>query len=288
MLNAKIFPDANQELLLKTILNDSSSIQDMWQLWNEKVDFDHLDYDTCCVIPTLYKTLVKYEINSPNLALMKGLSRKFWCKNQLLYSQLDRLLNLADNQNISIFAIRGTAINLAYYQELALRPVEEIDLFVDSKKIDNFKQFLVNNNWQEISPAPVNNTLRFLNPKNGVRLDIYQSILPTNLEENNDSNNPLLEDKLTSNLQTINFKNHQLKILTPENQLLQVSMQGHNPKYVSPYRWVMDAIQIITLTPKFDWSYFQQIQQQIQQKNSVLLMLDYLKNTFVINIPLFD
>ncbi len=51
---------------------------------------------------------------------------------------------------------------------------------------------------------------------------------------------------------------------------------------------VMDAVQIIESTPQFDWSYFQQIQAQTSSENKVLPMLDYLKNTFDINIPVFN
>ncbi len=215
---------------------------------------------------------------------MKGLSRKFWYKNQLLYTQLDRLLSLTDRQNISLFAIRGTAINLAYYPDLVLRPVEEIDLSLNYEKIDYFKELLLSNNWQEISPTYVNNILRFLHRKTSVKLDIYQYLLQNNLESENHYQDLELEKKLISNLKTIKFKNHKIKILTPEDQLLQVLIQGQNPQFVSPYRWIMDAIQIITSTSQFDWLYFQKIQQQVKQENSISSMLEYLKNTFKINI----
>lgn len=290
MSTLKFYPNETQELLLKTILFDGETSKKSWQQWKNLIDFDRLDYDTCCLIPSLYKTLIKHQITSKYMPLMKGLARKFWYKNQLLYAQLTRLNNSFQSEKISLIAIRGTAINLAYYKNDLVRPVEEIDLLlINTSQIDKFNKLLINRKWQKIPDSPITETIRFLHPPTSVKLDLHKYILQTGLENDSFKMSCLLEKekKLLVNTQTIFLKENTLKILSPEVQLLQVLMQGTNPNFVSPYRWIMDIHQIIKSTPSFNWLSFSENVKRFEQKKIVLPMLNYLRSCYAIDVPEF-
>jgi hypothetical protein len=279
---SNFFPNPNQELLLTSILLCGDTSKEAWKKWDSLVDFDRLDYDTCCLIPSLYAKLCAENIKTSLLPVMRGIYRKYWCKNQLQYRQLSILRQYFKAKKLEAIAIRGTAIALRYYSDYGLRPVEEIDLWIQRNQLAEFTELLRVHNWQSIPNPPSKNSWRFLHHQGLLKLDLHQYALQTGLETKPEEldNLRITEVNLWNQSESIPFENDFLRLLCPEDQLLQVLIQGINPKYVSPYRWIMDAHQIIKKTPNFDWSRFKKQANHFEKQFPLNEMLGYLKSTF--------
>ncbi|MBR8831084.1 MAG: hypothetical protein N5P05_003791 [Chroococcopsis gigantea SAG 12.99] len=279
------WPDPTQELLLKSILLDGRDGALAWEEWSNTVNFDDLDYDACCLVPILYATLTAKGIETPLLPRMKGIYKKHWVKNGLQYRQLMGLLQLFHERGLKTIVIRGTAIALRYYRDYGLRPVEELDLLIQGDDRQAFEALLKNEGWRGAIDPPVKNTRRFLHPQKPVKVDLYESAYATGVEVSPDDGKARKEFRLWEAAENIIFEGHSLRVLCPLHQLLQILIQGTNTDHVSPYRWVMDACQIIINTPDLHWGIFWQEARVFGVDELVNNMVDYLNSEFTVAIP---
>lgn len=117
-------------MLLQTIIGSESTAVAAWKDWNIAIDFSDIDYDSCCLVRLLCNVLKTRQISNPFLFTMKGIYRKYWYKNQLMYKHLEFILEKLATADIFPILFKGTVLFPKYYQDYGNRPIEEIELLI--------------------------------------------------------------------------------------------------------------------------------------------------------------
>lgn len=273
----KYLPTPVQKLLLKAILTSGDTAMEAWTSWNLAIDFNDIDYDSCCLVPALYESLKAQEISTPFMFTMKGIYRKIWYKNQLLFNHLEFILKKLEQENIFTLVFKGTALVPRYYQDYGKRPVEELELLVPQEQKDLIVTVLQEIGWSIGFKGEKKQPWRFIQQKDKVKLDIHWAALQEPMEA--------LDQCFWQGCESLQLKNLSGKILCPADQLLHVLIDGVHSHRVSPLRWVMDASMILKQTPQLDWSRFLDHKNRFHLSDPVDNMLPYLKDTFGAPIP---
>jgi len=61
---------------------------------------------------------------------------KWSAQNQLLFAELGRILNALENVEAGVIVLKGAALGMSVYPDLALRPMNDLDLLVDKHSLD--------------------------------------------------------------------------------------------------------------------------------------------------------
>src|SRR5437667_10739119 len=77
------WPTSTQLLLLRACLESGAEARAAWEEWSSIVDLDHLDYQSCYLLPMLDKNLRAIGVTGhPWLGRIKGYRRNIWCRNR--------------------------------------------------------------------------------------------------------------------------------------------------------------------------------------------------------------
>ncbi len=127
---------ADKILLLKSALLQGEEAAESWNKYYS--DFNYKKVDPVCnkIIPLLYVNLKKHNIETPLLKEFKNIYNITWYKNKLLFNKLFLAIEALSNAGIEAMPLKGMALTLAYYKDFGLRPMNDFDLFIPEKKID--------------------------------------------------------------------------------------------------------------------------------------------------------
>jgi hypothetical protein len=237
------WPTAEQELLLKAALLTGEESIAAWKRWAAAVDFDLLDAGSQRLLPLLYRNLVKQGIEHPALAIYKGFYRMTWYKNQLLLHRLSRVLHLLDSRGIPAVLLKGAAMAQLYYNDWALRPMNDFDLLVPQEKTLQAVDLLCGDGWSPSLRKPDAEDLKIrhavtLVDGSGMEFDLHWRVI---LEWG--VNN--FEQRMRHDYSKIRFNGIGAYALSPTDQFFHVLIHGARWNAVAPLRWIPDAMAIL-------------------------------------------
>lgn len=123
-------PTAAQELLLKACLRPGREAVACWEAWRTQIDIDQIDVGSRRLLPLLHAALAVAGIDHPLMGKYRGMWRLAWCRNQILMRDGLALAAALRQAGIMPMALKGAALNLAYYHDIGLRPMIDFDLMV--------------------------------------------------------------------------------------------------------------------------------------------------------------
>ena len=89
-MNVKWHLSAEHKHLLRATLCTGAAAQDAWQLWSTTVDFENdLDLASYRLLPMLYYNLQASQIDVQLLPRLRGVYKRTWVENQLLFKKLE-------------------------------------------------------------------------------------------------------------------------------------------------------------------------------------------------------
>ncbi|NEP19644.1 MAG: nucleotidyltransferase family protein, partial [Leptolyngbya sp. SIO4C1] len=236
-----LWPNPVQELLLKAILLNGESGYSAWEQWDASVDFNRLDYHTCCLMPCLYFALRDRSIKSPTLPSIKGIYRKYWCKNQLQFRQLRIVQQKFQEAGLPLIVIRGVALALRSYRDSGLRPVEQLDLLIQAEHIEPVQKLLQDQAWKSVANPYNPNSQYFVNSQGNIKLELHLDAWPLSLDAQAETLKQLHQQNSNLWQAAQSFSQPDgavFQMLCPADQLLQVLIQGtYDVSHRSPYRW---------------------------------------------------
>ncbi len=100
-------PSETDRLLLQALLLPDQPAQAAWQAWAARVQLDDVGGAAFHLLPALYQRLADHAWPSPDLARLKGISRKTWYENQMRQSTLQALLAGLSEAGITPLLLRG-------------------------------------------------------------------------------------------------------------------------------------------------------------------------------------
>lgn len=279
------FPNSSQELLLKTALSEKETALDCWEKWKSVTDFENdVDLGSFRLLPLIFYRLHSFGHSDEFTGRLKGIYRKSWSKNQQLLYVASSHIKDFNEADIEVIVVKGIPLSLNIYDNLAVRPMYDVDILVPfSKKMEAIK-LLRKKGFTPDDERILEYSLNYgkgmgFKNESGVELDLHWRPLPDSIL-NSDPND--FWDKV----RPINILNTQALAMSPEDELLCTIVHGMRRNPLPPIRWVTDAVTIIRKSDvEIDWDRFLTYTTRYKVVIQVKKGLEYLVQNFDLHIP---
>ncbi len=274
------WPTGEQVLLLRAALLQGEDAIAAWKQWKKTVDFESLDTGSYRLLPLLYRNLSAHGVHDTLMAKLKGVYRRTWYNNQLLFHKILAVLHSFHQAGIQTMLLKGAVLVLDYYQDYGIRPMDDFDVLVRTADAPATISLLKTMGWitpEIIKPETLISRMHAISFKNesGQNLDLHWHVLAECLHENADY------DFWTGAI-SLQLGDVSTYALNPTDQLLHACIHGARWNLLPPIRWVADAMTIINSSQaEIDW---ERLLTQAEQRRLVLR----LKETLTILRELLD
>src|SRR5262245_17110144 len=132
---------------------DTATLQRIRKLLGESLDWDIVIQlaRRHRVTPLLYwnlQTICSEDVPPAAMQLFRETYRSSAQKNLLLAAELLKIHNLLDSNAIPVLPLKGPTLAVLAYDNLSLRPFEDLDILVREQDILRVKQLLVSHGYQ--------------------------------------------------------------------------------------------------------------------------------------------
>jgi len=203
--------------------------------------------------------LLYHRIKSKNIAISEEVAGKLKEKyqqnamrNMSLYQELHRLLGVFQEKDIPIIVLKGAYLAEAVYENIALRPMGDLDLLVNIDNLSRIEQELLALGYQPMDCnrviAQENYHFSYQLPEHGIHVEIHWSLFIRK--------NPLQFDEggLWSRSQTVTIAQTTTRTLSPEDLLLHLCHHTARHTYDMRLRMFSDIGELIKRQgSQLDW-----------------------------------
>ena len=281
---ARLFSTRQQELLLRAALLTGPASVDAWERWRAATDFDgYLDNESFHLLPLLYTNLRRYRVTDPFVHKLKGIYRLAWCKNQVIFRDIEDVLGALHEAGVKTMLLNEAALTLLHYKDRGARPVTDIDVLVPVTRAQQVIELLAQSGWTPATPLLVSQ-LRYghsllIKNRSGREFNLHWDVLSECWQEDVDSD--FWRDAVP--LRMNNVVSH---ALNSTDTLLHFIVHGMKWNPEPPIRWIADAITIInSADAEIDWLRLDHQAQKRRLGNQVRMGLKFLYDTFNARIP---
>ena len=247
-------PTARQELLLRAALLPTAEAGAAWSEWATDSAMDNLDEGSYRLLPLVYRNLKAQGIQHRLMGTLKGLYRRAWYENQLLFHRTAGVLESLRKAGIPTLLLKGAALALEYYKDLGARPMSDLDFLVPEEKAVAACALLEAAGWRRTTAAPAKLTASFLRARHalgmeheaGGKIDLHWHVLYWTCFPGADRD--FWADSVPADL-----LGETTRTLNPADQLLHACVHGVDWNEVSPVRWIPDALAVMGSAPSLDW-----------------------------------
>jgi len=245
---------AEQKILAcVTELNpDSNQRQKMRQLMSHDVDVDHLislAYREG-LAGLLYKNLIKSgaleSLSHEQKERLQTLYYQTVLSNSKLIQDLKEILHLLDKKNIRVVLLQGIALLLPIYDDIGLRPLTDIDLWVLQKDYDGLISILGSQGYERDHLYP--NTFR----KDSTIFDLHTQIPWADRIKARKMLLAKSQEHIYSETQVAEFEGQEVLCLSQYDQVLFLGLHAlkHN---VSRLIWIADIKSLLADWKGSEW-----------------------------------
>ena len=285
-----IWPDANQEALLRASLLTEKQALPAWEFWVSHVDIDHLDHGSFRLLPLLFKNLRRLNVKHELISKLQGIYKLAWYQNQMLIGKVKIIMEDLNDNGFEILIFKGSALSSLYYNDLGVRPMNDFDILVKNEKAPSAIQFLLKKGWRSIERPFLNSYLPddsyfqslhgdgFKNSDN-TEIDLHWHVLAECCNATADSY--FWDDSI--DLDTFGF---QARTLNASDHLLHTCIHGTRWNVVPTIRWIADAYKILQIESKIiDWERILKLSEEFKLTLPLLNSFKYLNQLFKGPIP---
>ncbi len=279
-------PDEQQILLLKAALCPGQDCYDNFQQWRKQVDLDDIESASFRLIPLLYENLRKHAVHQVELGKLKGISRYHWCKNQILLKSMTDLLRLLSLNEVDTLVLKGGALIYGYYKRPALRPMNDVDILVPRRSLQQAVSVMLANGWKSLNnnditdPSVQKNlhSVEFVDAK-GNECDLHWTPLWDATWEG-------AETHFWETAEPITIQGIDTRIMGPTEQLFHTIVHGSQFNALPPLRWIADAFKIIENDgERIDWNKLITLGKEYSYLTNLQQGILFLRSNFEIQMP---
>jgi hypothetical protein len=280
---SNVWPTARQELLLRAALLQGSDALEAWDAWRSHVDIERLEQGEYRLLPLLYRNLKRNAVNHPHMNILRGVYRKTWYQNQMLFHAVTSLLKSFYCDGISAMVLKGAALTLLHYKDYGVRPMNDIDILVHPEDAEKAVHLMKDLGWTPIDFLPckeyisVSYSHGFRNNA-GRECDLHWHALSQCRKTSDD-------DLFWRNAEKIDFHDSAAYALNATDQLMHICVHGARWNITPPIRWIADAVTILNShSTGIDWD---RLSFQADKQRLTLPLrhtLNYLRAKF--NVPI--
>ncbi len=262
---------------------DSNQKKKMRELMSHDVDVDHLirlAYREG-MASLLYKNLMKSGVLE-NLAQeqkerLQTLYYQTVLSNQKLIQDLKEILRLLDKKKIRVVLLQGIALLLPIYDDIGLRPLTDIDLWVLEKDYDGLISILSSQGYERDHLYP--NTFR----KGSTIFDLHTQIPWADRIRASKMLFAKSQDEIYNEAQAADFEGQEVLCLSQYDQVLLLGLHAlkHN---VSRLVWLVDIKSLLARWKRSDWEALINRAEELGQEKT-LLYIFFLVRLFDFQLP---
>jgi hypothetical protein len=239
------------EELIDIVLSDSENIPRRWEDWCKSIEIQVLEPGIYELLPLVYMRIRKLVPSDPLINTLRGIYKRNWTKNMLIFRQLEQVVEAFSDANIDALVLKGMSLVPYYEMELGARMMDDSDLLVPESKVNQAAKILVAMGWRtdpgvslqtlSIQIIPLHHAWCFR--QNNVRLDLHWQ--PVHREYGDIDDGCLWKNSTEQKVRSQN-----LRVPEPASTLLFALVHGLRPQGNRKVTWIVDAVKIIkSLTP---------------------------------------
>ena len=235
------------------------------------------------ISPLLYWNLSKIDkgkdVPEEVMAKLKKLYYEKGARNRFLYDELSRVLKAFKDAGINAIVLKGAFLAEVIYQNISLRPMNDVDLLIKTGDLQKVKKELVQLMYHSPDyPDPTKwHAIHYTNQDKNIRIDIHWNIQRLSSPFQIDIN------KFWENAQTFKIAGVETLIFAPEDILQHLCL--HLDKHLVKIgaiclKWYCDIAEVIRhYGEKINWKYLVQSSKNYRIEKPVYQHL-YLTNKY--------
>jgi len=232
-------PSGEQLLVLHAALDERSAALAAWQRWRDSVDFDAVDHGSTRLLPLVYRNLGADSLDAEVAGRLKGLYRRSWSHNQLIFRRAAEAIDLLEAAGIETLVTKGASLALLSYGDVGVRPMDDVDVLVPIERTRDAIAALSAGGWSPEHDDPpawtqVHHSLGFAGPDSG-NVDLHWFSLWQ----------PARDDELWRASVALELGGAATRAPCATDQLLLACVHGTPWSPLPPFRWIADAVTVI-------------------------------------------
>lgn len=284
---AGCWPTPAHVLLLKAAVSDPDQGDAAWREWNRTIDIEHdqIDIGSYRLLPLVYKNLMRNRREGPKARILESLYKRTWYENQVRFRVCADVLKALHRSAVDTLLLKGCPLSLLHYQDVASRPMSDIDLLVPKQSAFQAIRVLADLGWVADGDLPVSEAILDLVPgrtfvnADGIQLDLHCHVLHFGLAEG-------ITSRFWEASVPLQVNDVMTRTLCPADQLLHVCAHGLMWNAVPPVRWIADAMMIIrSAGQSLDWNRSLAMAPTCNASLQLREALSYLRSEFNADIP---
>lgn len=276
--------------------------------WQSQVNLDAMDFGSYRLLPLLWKRVASQNWSFPRIDLIKGVYRRTWYANQLQLSRLLEITRDLQRENCEAMWLKGAALAIHCYDDIGVRPMDDVDLLVKTDQALQAIRQLVNADWQPAAtPLTVSRTsnprdlpvwIQSARPmemlddaylsarhghcfsnKNAGKIDLHWRLVQ-------EFETPVLETSCWNSPDHAHWRNTRILVPNAAAHLVFLLLHGCRWNPTPAIRWIADATALIrSQYDKMDWEQFQEFASVLQVSKVLAPMLNFLHEEYDVLIP---
>lgn len=236
------WPDGPQRLLLDAALAPGPRAIAAFDRWLGSVDLEtEVGWNSVRLLPLAYRNLSRHGCTDPRMRLLKGVYRRVWLETNQLIHRTQPLLQALHGAGVDILLLKGAPIAVAYYRNLALRPMSDIDVCVRRSQIETADRVLDEQGWKAPRPlrsmASHRHGLEYRHEELG-SIDLHWHVLK-------EVPDPAVDERFWGDSESLDFVGVPVRQLHPRDALLHTLLHGLAANHDPPIRWITDSLTIL-------------------------------------------
>ncbi len=237
------------------------------------------------LLPLVYwnvKTCVSPQLRDE----LRLVHHEYWAENLRRFQRLQELLPWFEAIGVPTLVLKGMALSVLHYRNMALRPMSDIDILVPEDRAPEVVTRLQRDGWTSVYYPPSASKGRYLyrhrhaipltHPHYG-DLDLHWHALCDATFRGADR--CFWSDSVPLAVNTI-----QTRALNPTDQLIHACVHGFRASRLPPLRWIADAMIILRTSP-MDWTRLVNLARELHVTLPLGASLSFLRTTFPAPIP---
>jgi hypothetical protein len=246
---------------------------------------DALDLGSRRLLPLAYRNL-KTSVPAPLREELRLIHHEYWVENQKRLHHLESLLSWFEAHKVPTLILKGMALSLLHYHDMAARPCSDLDILVPEDRAQEVIDLLEQEGWAPflfLPSAPKKpyfyrhtHAMPFKRPGSS-DLDLHWHVLTEATFQGADR-------RFWCDSVPVAVKSVHTRALNPTDQLLHACIHGFRAAEISGIRWIADAIVILRTAP-MDWIRLAGLAKDLHVTLPLALSLSFLRATFPTPIP---
>lgn len=277
------FTTPEQELVLRASLLERNDAISAWERWESTTDLEGYHNDVFRLLPLLYHNLKKHNLKHPFMKRLKGVYKMFWYQNKQLLHENTIILRELKKSGIDTLVFKGAPLAILHYKNIALRPMNDVDVLVKKKDVHKSIDFFTKRGWIP-QLMPIKDYLKYHNgvgfaDRDGNEFDIHWHPLVESIweEDHND---------FWDNSVPLTINGFETRAFSATDLLLHTIIHGIKWNLEPPVRWIADSYYLINYSgDQIDWDRFIYLAKKYNLGLKIKKSIGYLSDVFQVKIP---